>query len=98
MTPTLPLLSLFTRITLFTRANCSLCETAKLSLVDVRKRKEVVYEEIDIMAAGNGKWRDVYEFDVPVVSSSRVYLYRASSDVQSYTSTKRLLLKTTDTN
>ena len=55
------------KLVLFTRSNCSLCETAKLVVNNVRERHDVDFAEVDIMAAGNEQWRTVYEFDVPVV-------------------------------
>ena len=55
------------RITLFTRANCSLCEQAKTVLARVGQKSAFVYEEIDVMAAKHKQWKDMYEFDAPVV-------------------------------
>lgn len=57
------------RITLFTRVNCSLCDQAKKTLSDVWNVRPFDYHEIDIMRPGYKNWRDVYEFDSPVVSS-----------------------------
>lgn len=58
-------------ITLFTRANCSLCEDAKLVVQTVGRKKSFGYSEIDVMAAGQKEWKDCYEFDVPVVRHLR---------------------------
>ncbi len=55
------------RLTLFTRAHCGLCDTAKARLVEVRTKRRVEYTEVDILAPGQRRWRDVYEFDVPVL-------------------------------
>lgn len=33
----------------------------------MNKRRPFDYEEKDIMDAGNKQWKDVYEFDVPVL-------------------------------
>ncbi|KAI1006833.1 hypothetical protein K3495_g1390 [Podosphaera aphanis] len=55
------------RITLFTRANCSLCTLAKQTLSDVWDRRPFDYQEIDILQAEHQRWRDVYEFDTPVI-------------------------------
>lgn len=55
------------RLTLFTRAHCGLCDTAKLTLSRLRQRRPFDYAEVDIMAPGNQQWKDVYEFDVPVL-------------------------------
>ena len=74
------------KLTLFTRANCSLCETAKRTIEDVRKRHLVPYEEVDVMARGNERWK-IYEFDVPVVrSSTKEFCAKNVSLVFSYTS------------
>jgi hypothetical protein len=54
------------RITLFSRANCSLCTTARQVLDSVQQRRKFELHQIDVMAPGNSKWK-VYEFDVPVV-------------------------------
>ena len=56
------------RITLFTRANCSLCINAKNTLSRVWDTRPFDYKEIDVMTQGAKNWRDIYEFDTPVVS------------------------------
>uniref|UniRef100_A0A381LHQ9 Glutaredoxin-like protein n=1 Tax=Blumeria graminis f. sp. tritici 96224 TaxID=1268274 RepID=A0A381LHQ9_BLUGR len=58
------------RITLFTRVNCSLCVDAKKTLADVQKIRPFEYREINVMDPESLGWRDIYEFDVPVVSIS----------------------------
>ncbi|CRG84975.1 hypothetical protein PISL3812_02135 [Talaromyces islandicus] len=55
------------RLTLFTRANCGLCDTAKLTVSKLQKRKPFDYAEVDIMVPEHKQWKDVYEFDVPVL-------------------------------
>ncbi len=45
---------------------------AKEKLVEVCNKRTVEYTEIDIMADGQKKWRDCYEFDVPVLHVERV--------------------------
>lgn len=60
------------QLTLFTRANCGLCDVAKSRVGEVLKRRTVEYKEVDIMAEEEKKWRDVYEFDVPVLHVERV--------------------------
>lgn len=67
MRPTVRNLQQAAKLVLFTRANCSLCEAAKSVVADVRKKHQVSYSEIDIMALGHEKWKEIYEFDVPVV-------------------------------
>lgn len=69
MRPTVTLLQHSARLTLFTRAQCSLCDTAKLVLQKIRdKGREFEYREVDVMAKGMREWREKYQFDVPVVS------------------------------
>lgn len=67
MFPTKTLLSQAVRVTLFTRANCGLCDTAKHTVTQLNQRKPFDYRELDIMKAENKPWRDVYDFDVPVL-------------------------------
>lgn len=64
-----PTRSLFgsARLTFFTRAGCGLCDTAKLAVLQVGKRRPFEYVEQDIMESGNKTWKGAYEFDVPVL-------------------------------
>lgn len=57
------------RITLFTRPNCSLCDDAKEALARVSSRRTFSFAEVDVMQPAQKKWKDLYEFDTPVVSS-----------------------------
>lgn len=66
MFPTRALLT-SARLTLFTRAGCGLCDTAKNTVLQLQKRRSFEYVEQDIMDSGNKQWKDVYEFDVPVL-------------------------------
>ncbi|KAJ8061100.1 hypothetical protein OCU04_010174 [Sclerotinia nivalis] len=70
MYPTIRLLQTC-RITLFTRANCSLCTNAKDTLFKVRDTRPFVYKEIAVMEDGQKHWKDLYEFDTPVIHVSR---------------------------
>lgn len=56
-----------TRLTLFTRATCGLCDVAKTRIQEFQKKRPIDYSEIDISAPEHRKWRDVYDFDVPVL-------------------------------
>ena len=67
MFPTRVLLSYTVRLTLFTRPNCSLCDTSKQVVANVQKHRKFDYSEIDVMMPGNKVWKDVYEIDVPVL-------------------------------
>lgn len=61
------------RITLFTRPNCGLCDSAKTVLSGLRARRPFTYREVDIGAAEAAGWRDLYDFDVPVVCLPRLF-------------------------
>jgi hypothetical protein len=65
MFPTARLLAV--RVTLFTRVGCGLCDTAKHAVTQLHKRRPFDYSEVDIMVPSNKEWKDVYEFDVPVL-------------------------------
>jgi hypothetical protein len=56
------------RITFFTRSPCGLCDTAKAVVQNVNKTRPLQYKEINVMEQGQEKWKEVYEFDTPVVS------------------------------
>jgi Glutaredoxin-like domain (DUF836) len=71
------------RLTLFTRANCSLCETAKANIATVQRKRPTDYKEIDVMAEGQQKWRDLYEFDTPVLHVERVSYTYSKPDIVS---------------
>ena len=58
------------RLTLFTRANCSLCVTAKQVVNKVAQKRSFDYNEVDVMASDQGQWRALYEYDTPVVGDS----------------------------
>ncbi|KAK3394786.1 hypothetical protein B0H63DRAFT_555950 [Podospora didyma] len=59
------------RITLFTRKTCGLCSQARTVLSDVWDKKPFDFHEIDIVKPESKAWRDLYDFDVPVVSSGK---------------------------
>ncbi|CAH0019475.1 unnamed protein product [Clonostachys rhizophaga] len=61
------------RITLFTRPSCGMCDQAKESLSKVWDARPFAYVEENIDVKGS-KWRDLYDFDVPVVSFIVLYL------------------------
>ncbi|KAI2783326.1 hypothetical protein F4815DRAFT_442199 [Daldinia loculata] len=60
------------RITLFTRENCGLCTKARSVLSDVWDSRPFQFKEIDIIKSDvKPRWRDLYEFDVPVIHISK---------------------------
>lgn len=70
MRATARLLQHASRITLFTRENCGLCTQARSVLSDVWDARPFEYQEVDIIKSDSvPRWRDLYEFDVPVVRS-----------------------------
>ena len=56
-----------TRVTLFTRENCSLCVTAKAVLHNLKEKRDFDYQEVNVMASNQRRWKQLYEFDTPVV-------------------------------
>lgn len=54
-------------VILFTRPNCSLCESAKVVIQSVSRLKSFEYREMNIMSHGQESWKQLYEFDTPVV-------------------------------
>lgn len=72
MRPSVALRLSSVRLTLFTRANCGLCDVAKSRIIEVQKKRPLDYAEIDIMGPGQQKWKDVYEFDVPVLHVDKI--------------------------
>ncbi|KAK8140493.1 glutaredoxin domain protein [Apiospora sp. TS-2023a] len=60
------------RITLFTRENCGLCTQARSVLSNVWDSRPFDFEEVDIIKDKTiPPWRDLYEFDVPVIHVSK---------------------------
>ena len=55
------------RLTLFTHEHCGLCVDVKAVMSRVWDRRHFEYKEIDILAPENGRWKQLYEFDIPVV-------------------------------
>ncbi|OSS49639.1 hypothetical protein B5807_06107 [Epicoccum nigrum] len=55
------------RITFFTRSPCGLCDSAKAVVQNVNKTRPLQYWEINVMEPGQERWKDVYEFDTPVI-------------------------------
>ena len=55
------------RITLFKREGCGLCTQARSVLSDVWDKRPFAFAEVDIIKPESQAWRDLYDFDVPVV-------------------------------
>ncbi|KAG6363178.1 hypothetical protein INS49_008274 [Diaporthe citri] len=71
MRATSRLLQLPCRITLFTREHCGLCVSARSVLSDVWDSRPFVYKEVDIVKPAAQQWKDLYDFDVPVIHVSK---------------------------
>lgn len=56
------------RITLFSRDNCGLCSQAKGVLSNVWDKRPFDYKEVDLAKPEWTSWKDIYDFDIPVVS------------------------------
>ncbi|KAL2146658.1 hypothetical protein VTI28DRAFT_2808 [Corynascus sepedonium] len=59
------------RITFFTRQTCGLCAQARSVLSDVWDKRPFVFREVDIVKPESKCWRDLYDFDVPVIHISK---------------------------
>ncbi|EQL37640.1 uncharacterized protein BDCG_17802 [Blastomyces dermatitidis ER-3] len=84
-----------TRLTLFTRINCSLCDTAKYTVKNLREKRPFLYSEIDVMVPQNKTWKDIYEFDVPVLHVQRV-MSKSSDGRETLSDPKKLFHRFTE--
>lgn len=81
MRPSLILRMYSARLTLFTKSDCGLCDTAKTRLAEVQKRRTIEYSEVDIMKEENKKYFNMYAFDVPVLHVNRVQYTYSKPDI-----------------
>jgi hypothetical protein len=58
------------RITLFSRDDCGLCTQAKGVLSDVWDKRPFHYTEVNLAKPEFKHWKNLYDFDIPVVSGS----------------------------
>ena len=89
MFPTFALRNFACRITLFTRSNCKLCSDAKEVLSNVWDKRPFEYDEINVMEHSDQKWKNMYEFDTPVVSNLRCFLVCCIDNVARFTWTRQ---------
>lgn len=68
------------RLSLFTRAHCGLCDAAKLAVARARLPGLAHVEMVDIMAPQHAAWRELYEFDVPVLHVQKAKEMEASRE------------------
>ena len=69
-------------VTLYTRAGCCLCDTAKTVLSEARQRAAFHYEEQDIDA--DPDLRRLYNEEVPVVAINGTPVFRYSVDLEEF--------------
>jgi glutaredoxin len=82
------------RITLFTRETCGLCAQAKGVLSNVWDQRPFVYKEIDVDKTEVKTWKELYDYDVPVVFSPSSFLHfflHDAHEMQKDTYRKRLV-------
>ncbi len=68
------------RVTFFTKPDCSLCDGALYVVERVRSKIPFELETVDISAAGNEKWFELYHNDIPVVHLDGVEIFRHHVD------------------
>jgi len=54
-------------VSLFTRKDCTLCDSAKFVIKKVQNKIPFQYEEVDIAKPENAKWHTLYTNDIPVI-------------------------------
>ena len=67
-------------VTLYTRAGCCLCDDAKRTLLEARRRADFDYEEFDIDA--DPELRALYNEEVPVIAINRRKAFKYKVDMQ----------------
>lgn len=55
-------------VQLYTKAGCTLCDTAKEVLARAADEKPHTLEAVDITDVGNEQWWGKYKYDIPVLS------------------------------
>jgi len=69
-----------TRITFFTKPDCTLCDSALFVIEKVRRSSPFELERVDISAPGQEKWFDAYKHDIPVVHLDGKEIFRHHVD------------------
>ena len=70
------------KVTLYTRANCCLCEDAKRVLMAARDRAEFDYEEVDI--DGDAELMRRYNDEVPVIAINGAKAFKYRLDMREF--------------
>lgn len=60
------------RITLFSRDTCGLCTQAKGVLSNVWDKRPFAYKEVNLTLPEYEAWRNLYDFDIPVVRNHSI--------------------------
>lgn len=81
MRPSLALRMYSARLTLFTKKDCGLCDVAKSRVNEVLKKRVVEYNEVDIEAKDQQKWKEAYAWDVPVLHVEKLHYTYAKPDI-----------------
>ena len=71
-----------TRVTLYTRAGCCLCDEAKQALAAARVRAAFEFEEIDIDR--HPEWLPLYNEEVPVIAIDGRKAFKYKVDVDEF--------------
>jgi acetyl-CoA C-acetyltransferase len=66
-------------LTLFTKDPCPLCDTLKLELAPFMHRVQL--KQVDIEMAENVRFKELYQYDIPVVFLEGQYLCKNRLDV-----------------
>lgn len=68
------------KVTLYTRRGCHLCDVAKQAIDSARRRREFDYEELDIDS--DPQLRERYNEEVPVIAidGAKAFKYRVTAD------------------
>ncbi|KIV79126.1 hypothetical protein PV11_06709 [Exophiala sideris] len=59
--------------------------------MEVQKRRAVDYSEIDVDAPGHGQWKNVYDYDVPVLHIDKLTQAQSDGQVTSLDAAKKLM-------
>ena len=73
---------LLTKVSLYTRAGCCLCDQAKRVIERARRRAAFDYEELDIDA--DPELRRLYNDEVPVIAINGVKAFKYKVDMQEF--------------
>ncbi|XP_071965740.1 glutaredoxin-like protein C5orf63 homolog isoform X2 [Antedon mediterranea] len=69
-------------LTLYTKEDCSLCDTA-MEVVNKHKHR-FQFEEVDIEEKGNEMWFDKYRYDIPVFHLNGRFLMKHRADEEHF--------------